>query len=77
MKYSKLMFAPILALMAGCSYAPPAQVLPLNSPANAETEIRNTRHRDVIGGYEHRDVVRPQPWRRSNEEQSPGQGGNQ
>lgn len=63
------------ALLTGCSSTnAPTDIIAYKSPVDANTGIRDTRHHNIIGDYNHREAVEPKPWRKLNDDQAPKQG---
>ena len=71
---------PIQALLLGlflssCAQSvSPIDVIGYQSPADADTAIRDTHHHNIIGEYNHRDPVDPKSWRKLNDDQAPKKG---
>lgn len=66
----------VSALLSGCtSINAPAEVLSYQTPDDPQVGIRSTRHENILGDYNHRDVVEPKPWRGLNDSQAPNSGG--
>jgi len=63
-----------LALAACTAAGGPADFMSGNSPADPGLGIRNTHHHTVLGGYTHRAVTEPRPWRQQNDSQAPDAG---
>lgn len=70
-----LVAAAVPLALAGCAATDgPADVIPVNSPADSTLGIRNTHHHTVLGGYTKRTPVDPKPWRQLNDSQAPNKG---
>lgn len=65
----------VSAVLSGCSSTnTPAEVLSYKTPVDPQLGIRDTYHHNIIGEYNHRDVVEPKPWRKLNDDQAPKSG---
>jgi len=60
--------------MGGCSTTFPPEVLAYRDATDGQVGIRSARPTNIIGEYDHREPVDPRPWRKLNDEQSPGKG---
>jgi hypothetical protein len=61
----------VAATLGGCTVKLPPKILPDHSPVNAEIGIQKVHHHSGTGSYSHRHPVEPNPWKQSNDEQSP------
>ncbi|MBA5775561.1 hypothetical protein H2509_00315 [Stappia sp. F7233] len=61
--------------LGACTASQPQNVLPLQSPADAQIGLLRSADISAIGEYTHRVPIDPKPWRQLNDEQAPGAGG--
>lgn len=72
----RALLAALLPLgMAACKATSLPEVLPLASPIDPVEVKRSTHYHSPIGDYSHRNPVDPEDWRKLNDGQVPGQGG--
>ncbi|TMM51701.1 hypothetical protein [Sulfitobacter sabulilitoris] len=74
-----ILFAGALPLLLGACASTPTplpDVAGLQAPAFDQGAVTPVAYRNPLEGFENRAVTGPEDWRRLNQRQAPGQGGN-
>lgn len=61
--------------LGGCASTYPSEVTSSRDPSDASAEIVSSHHHNPVTGYQHRDAVDPQPWKKLNDDAA-SEGGN-